>query len=164
MKCQNCSKETNNPKFCSKSCSVSSNNKISPKRKKQNILIKFCVVCNTQLNKQKKFCSQKCQGQFIWICIKEKINKTGIIHSKGKFHSSSTAKKYISELYGNKCSICQQENIWNNKPLIMILDHINGIPDDWNVSNLRLVCPNCDTQLDTYKSKNKNGGRPSRRI
>ena len=26
-------------------------------------------------------------------------------------------------------------------------------------SNLRLICPNCDSQLDTYKSKNKNGAR-----
>ena len=25
--------------------------------------------------------------------------------------------------------------------------------------NLRCVCPNCDSQLDTYKSKNKNGSR-----
>ena len=29
--------------------------------------------------------------------------------------------------------------------------------------NLRLVCPNCDSQLDTYKSKNKGNGRINRR-
>lgn len=28
--------------------------------------------------------------------------------------------------------------------------------------NLRLVCPNCDSQLDTYKSKNKNSARKKR--
>lgn len=26
-------------------------------------------------------------------------------------------------------------------------------------SRLRLICPNCDSQLDTYKSKNKNSDR-----
>ncbi len=26
-----------------------------------------------------------------------------------------------------------------------------------------LICPNCDSQLDTYKSKNKNSARNSRK-
>lgn len=35
---------------------------------------------------------------------------------------------------------------------------------DWNASNnkrenLRLICPNCDSQLETFKSKNKNSAR-----
>ena len=29
--------------------------------------------------------------------------------------------------------------------------------------NLRLVCPNCDSQLPTYKSRNRGSGRHSRR-
>jgi hypothetical protein len=31
-------------------------------------------------------------------------------------------------------------------------------------NNLRLVCHNCDSQLDTYKSKNKNSARKKRYI
>lgn len=27
---------------------------------------------------------------------------------------------------------------------------------------MRLICPNCDSQLDTYKSKNKNSARKFR--
>lgn len=27
----------------------------------------------------------------------------------------------------------------------------------------RTICPNCDSQLDTYKSKNKNGARTHRK-
>jgi len=48
-----------------------------------------------------------------------------------------------------KCSICEQEPFWNNKPLIMILDHINGIHRDDRLENLRWVCPNCNYQLET---------------
>ena len=49
-----------------------------------------------------------------------------------------------------KCSICGQEPEWDGKPLIMILDHINGTHADYRIENLRLVCPNCDTQLPTF--------------
>lgn len=50
-------------------------------------------------------------------------------------------------------------NKWNNKELMFVLDHINGDADDNNRDNLRLICPNCDSQLDTFKSKNKNSAR-----
>ena len=32
----------------------------------------------------------------------------------------------------------------------MILDHINGVPDDHRLENLRIVCPNCAATLDTH--------------
>lgn len=41
----------------------------------------------------------------------------------------------------------------------MILDHIDGNAANNVRNNYRCVCPNCDSQLDTYKSKNKNGAR-----
>lgn len=53
---------------------------------------------------------------------------------------------------------------WNNKDIVLILDHIDGNPDNNNPSNLRLVCPNCDSQLPTFKSKNKGNGRAYRRL
>lgn len=39
------------------------------------------------------------------------------------------------------------------------IDHINGHANNNTRTNLRLICPNCDSQLDTYKSKNKNSDR-----
>ena len=45
-----------------------------------------------------------------------------------------------------KCSICGQQPKWNGKPLIMILDHINGNHRDDRLENLRWVCPNCNYQ------------------
>lgn len=37
----------------------------------------------------------------------------------------------------------------------LILDHVNGINNDNRIENLRFVCSNCDSQLHTYKSKNR---------
>ena len=57
------------------------------------------------------------------------------------------------------CAICGMPQEWNNKPLVFILDHIDGHASNNKRDNLRCICPNCDSQLDTYKSKNKCGER-----
>lgn len=55
----------------------------------------------------------------------------------------------------NECSICGQGLEWQGMNLVMVLDHINGVNNDHRRCNLRLVCPNCDSQLPTYKGRNK---------
>jgi len=72
-------------------------------------------------------------------------------------------RNHILSEQNNKCAVCRLENIWNNKELIFILDHIDGNSDNNDRENLRLVCPNCDSQLPTYKARNKGNGRFYRR-
>ena len=55
-----------------------------------------------------------------------------------------------------KCSICGQLPEWQNKPMSLILDHINGNNKDDRLENLRWVCPNCNSQLSATGSKNPN--------
>ena len=71
-------------------------------------------------------------------------------------------KKRVIEqkLVPYQCDECGIGPEWNGKPMPLILDHINGINNDNRIKNLRFVCSNCDSQLETYKSrniKNKNG-------
>ena len=55
---------------------------------------------------------------------------------------------------GHICNICGIGNYWNNKILVLQLDHINGIRTDNRIENLRVLCPNCHTQTDTFAGKN----------
>jgi hypothetical protein len=45
--------------------------------------------------------------------------------------------------------------IWNGKPLKPILDHKDGNNTDNRPEMLRLLCPNCDSQLPTRGGANK---------
>lgn len=53
------------------------------------------------------------------------------------------------------CDLCKQTNSWNKQPLVLVLDHINGIYNDNRLENLRFLCPNCNSQQSTFAGKNK---------
>lgn len=71
-------------------------------------------------------------------------------------YSSSTARKKIKEsgILGKHCGECLCGEIWNNKKLVLQVDHINGINNDNRIENLRLLCPNCHSQTKTFAGKN----------
>lgn len=58
-------------------------------------------------------------------------------------------------LIKNICSVCGQLPEWNGKPLVLQLDHINGIFDDNRLENLRIICGHCHSQTDTFAGRNK---------
>ena len=69
-------------------------------------------------------------------------------------------RRVIEEnLVDYKCTECGNLGVWNNKPLLLILDHINGINNDNRLENLRFVCSNCDSQLSTYKNRRCSKGK-----
>ena len=63
-------------------------------------------------------------------------------------------ERYLLNKYSPyECAICGQKPFWNNKPMSLIIDHINGINNDNRLENLRWVCPNCNIQLPTSNRK-----------
>jgi hypothetical protein len=52
-----------------------------------------------------------------------------------------------------RCEICDRSS-WNGQPIALELDHINGRRDDNRLKNLRILCPNCHAQTDTYRGRN----------
>lgn len=56
-------------------------------------------------------------------------------------------------LLKNQCSSCSIMD-WNGKVLNMELDHIDGDRTNHRLENLRMLCPNCHAQTETYRAKN----------
>jgi len=151
MKCYFCHNETQNPKFCSRSCSASYNNAKYPKR---SPIIRKCCRCKNKCKSNKsKYCSRECRN----IHHRETKDKQILSNGFGDGHyHNNTIRKYMIKHHGNFCMICGQSgDDWNGKPITLIVDHIDGRSNNNKLDNLRIVCPNCDCQLSTYKAKNK---------
>jgi Zn finger protein HypA/HybF involved in hydrogenase expression len=114
-----------------------------------------CINCNvkvTKANSKEKYCSIKCQHDFK---LEEKV--------KNKTASVKSLKRYLIKHHGNKCWSCGITE-WNNKSIVMDLEHIDGNSLNNNLENLSLICPNCHSQTATYKGANKGNGRYYRKI
>lgn len=74
----------------------------------------------------------------------------------GKLTTSHTLKLKLFEsgLKERRCEVCKNTE-WNNKPIPLELDHINGERTNNTLENLRILCPNCHAQTPTYKTKNR---------
>lgn len=72
-------------------------------------------------------------------------------------------RRHLAEEQAYCCALCGGADEWQGMPLSLVLDHVDGDSTNNRRDNLRLVCPNCDSQLSTYKSRNRGRGRHSRR-
>lgn len=95
-----------------------------------------------------------------WSKIKrQSVKKIDLLEIlEGKHPSYQTFKlrnRLIAEgIKTNTCEICNITE-WNGSKLSMQLDHIDGNSHNHLLSNLRMICPNCHSQTETYCGKNK---------
>lgn len=99
------------------------------------------------------------------LCISD-TNKKIPLHlmlTENSKHARNNLKRRLlnAGMLANKCSICGQLPIWNGIPLVLHIDHINGIHNDNRIENLRMVCPNCHSQTSTFSGKNLSTGSVS---
>ena len=142
-------------KFCCQSHAAIYSNKHRERKKK----VSHCEHCGKELvgwkNARNRFCSQECAIEY---SMKEKDKE----YFAGKIVQQQTLKRHFLKHNENKCSICGLTS-WQDQPIVLVLDHIDGNPENNLPENLRLVCPNCNSQLPTFAGRNRGNGRAYRR-
>lgn len=112
-------------------------------RKKE---IKHCKYCNKILEKnQNVYCDTTCYQTYRFE------NEYLPAFFEGKLVENKTIKKVLIRLFDEECKECHQGPVWEDKPLVLEVDHIDGNSDNCMPNNLRLLCPNCHSQQETTK-------------
>lgn len=161
--CQECGegfvRKSKTQKYCTSSCSAKQNNRINPKR---TAVRAKCLTCGEPVKTSVGiYCSRACAYTARAADSLAEWLETGVAASMA---FGSPIRNYLYVQQANTCALCPCTTEWQGLSLRFVLDHISGDSSDNTRANLRLICPNCDSQLDTYKSKNKGNGRHSRRL
>ena len=89
----------------------------------------------------------------------EKISYSNAIAFSENAPPSITGGKLRKRLlklgWKERCKRCSVTK-WQNEFLRMDIDHINGIPNDNRMNNLRFLCPNCHRLTKTWGNKKRN--------
>ncbi|MDX1993356.1 MAG: DUF2116 family Zn-ribbon domain-containing protein [bacterium] len=148
-KCLNCGApieyENRRNKFCSQSCSATYSNQ----RRIRNTIRSRVCSCGNPKELANKYCKE-CSDRQVYHRIYKLEDAT----------LDSQRRRILVEEIGHRCEVCGLSE-WMGKPIPIELDHINGDSDNNSRENLRLICPNCHAQTDTYKGAN--AGKGSRR-
>jgi len=76
-----------------------------------------------------------------------------LLLSKSRCNKTVKVRLLADGLLANVCSECGISE-WRGKPLSIQMDHVNGDPYDHRLENLRMLCPNCHSQTETFGTRN----------
>lgn len=77
--------------------------------------------------------------------------------SRGGYNQHVRRKKLLDEVCIG-CGITE----WRGKPITLELHHKDGNPANNVLENVEFLCPNCHSQTDNHRGKNRGNGRKAR--
>lgn len=122
--------------------------------RKKTTSVNHCLNCGKEIKSKRKYCSINCFND-----KKRNFNYEYFINNPEKYNYGGyvpvSYKDFFMGEQNYKCAVCGCEPFWNGKVLVFVIDHIDGDASNNSRENIRMICPNCDSQTDTFKSKNK---------
>lgn len=102
---------------------------------------------------------QETKDRMNWAKGKSLVPNSVVFTQNSNFANEMVKQRIVKDgLLEYKCCKCGIDS-WQGETIVLDLDHINGDNRDNRLTNLRFLCPNCHSQTDTYKGRNKNSGR-----
>jgi hypothetical protein len=155
-KCKKCGNEFTPQKglitYCSLACRNSRERSEETKRKIGEGVLKSEKFWESLKNKE-RYINYKNNA----IKAKETWNKK-ILNADFETLSYERLKKRIVLEQNGKCNHCGIDS-WNGKPITLELEHKDGNHSNNQRSNLECICPNCHSQTETWRGRNKQGKR-----
>lgn len=155
--------------YCSLTCS--NKDRLRKNELKYNEKPKLCKQCQNPVPYLKRwynvFCSHSCSATFnnqqrVKKYEPAKPDRLMLRFLAGECKHRFSIRKILIKIHGNQCAICRISAIWQSHPLTLIVDHIDGNAGNNLPNNLRLLCPNCNSQTPTFSGRNKGRGRKAR--
>ena len=149
--CPKCGKQHNNAGvYCSRSCANSRRWSEDSKKKRGEKLKQFIVDNPSWKENQLKKLDQR--NKTLKETLYDKNHKRFLC---GEMRDNAALKRWLIETRSEYCSLCGIKPEWNGKYLSFQVDHVNGVNDDNKPENIRLVCPNCHSQTETFAGKKR---------
>lgn len=154
MKCIKCNNEHDGSfgsgKYCSRACA---NSRVRTEETKKRISEGVKASEKFAKGNQKRFVDYKELGKKL-----KQIADNKILEAEYDTLTYDRLKKRIVLEQNQKCNHCGIDE-WNGKPIVLELEHIDGNHSNNERENLEAICPNCHSQTDTWRGRNKTNKR-----